>query len=127
MAADGTLKIDVVFGDRVMRVIGLPAGWEIDRVAAVTNDTRIRCVSAPASASSCSSSSRVRRHLRGADRLDQIFTVISPAALSTHFPFTFRPDDGIVVLRSEGTMQWRLKTCRRRSASGWGRTQLSDC
>src|SRR5688500_4551897 len=33
VAADGTFEIGGVFGDRTIRVIGLPAGWEIERVA----------------------------------------------------------------------------------------------
>jgi hypothetical protein len=33
VAADGAFEIDGVFGDRTMRVIGLPAGWQIDRIA----------------------------------------------------------------------------------------------
>jgi hypothetical protein len=32
VAADGGFEIDGVFGDRVMRVIGLPTGWAIDRI-----------------------------------------------------------------------------------------------
>ena len=31
---DGTFEINGLFGDRTMRVIGLPAGWEIERIAA---------------------------------------------------------------------------------------------
>src|SRR5688500_15791512 len=33
VGADGTFEIAGVFGDRTIRVIGLPAGWEIERVA----------------------------------------------------------------------------------------------
>jgi hypothetical protein len=39
VAADGTFEIAGVFGDRSIRLIGLPAGWEIDRIAAPKRDT----------------------------------------------------------------------------------------
>jgi hypothetical protein len=32
VAADGAFEIDGVFGDRTMRVVGLPAGWVINRI-----------------------------------------------------------------------------------------------
>jgi hypothetical protein len=45
VAADGTFEIDGVFGDRTIRMIGLPAGWVIDRIVTAgkreTNPLRV--------------------------------------------------------------------------------------
>jgi hypothetical protein len=38
VAADGAFAINGVFGDRTMRLIGLPAGWEIDRIASARRE-----------------------------------------------------------------------------------------